>query len=27
LTRLYDDAAHMDRVVAHLVAHVKGLRR
>ena len=26
LTRLYDDATHMDRVVSHLVAHVKGLR-
>jgi AcrR family transcriptional regulator len=27
LTRLYDDATHMDRVVAHLVDHVKGLRQ
>jgi AcrR family transcriptional regulator len=26
LARLYDDPAHMDRVVAHLVAHVQTLR-
>jgi len=26
LSRLHDDVAHMDRVVAHLVAHVEALR-
>jgi AcrR family transcriptional regulator len=26
LSRLYDDASQMDRVVAHLVTHVEGLR-
>ena len=26
LARLYDDPAHMDRVVDHLVAHVETLR-
>jgi AcrR family transcriptional regulator len=26
LSRLYEDAAHMDRVVEHLVHHVEGLR-
>ncbi len=26
LARLYDDPAHMDRVVDHLVAHVESLR-
>ena len=26
LSRLYDDPAHMDRVVDHLVAHVASLR-
>ena len=26
LSQLYDDPAHMDRVVDHLVAHVESLR-
>jgi hypothetical protein len=26
LARLYDDPAHMDRVVEHLIAHVQTLR-
>jgi hypothetical protein len=27
LARLYDDPAHMDRVVDHLISHVETLRR
>ncbi len=27
LSRLYDDPTHIDRVVAHLIAHVESLRR
>ena len=26
MTRLYDDPAHMDRVIAHLTAYVETLR-
>ena len=26
LSRLYDDPAHMDRVIAHLIDHVETLR-